>query len=187
LLESEEFKQLWQRINTKTRYTLHFDSEALIKQCTRQINDEVESNEIAYQMERFDITMSQNSGIGSKASENGIIETKGYHGELPDLVEELKKATQLTTQSIKKILSGLDDYLLNDFVKNPQDFIYKVAQVINNQKKKLLVDGIEYEELRGDDGAVLYYDQSLFDDYTQVPETKIVDIVSKKASMIVSW
>jgi type III restriction enzyme len=158
-----------------------FDSKALIEQCTRQINDEVEINEIVYQMERFDITMSQNSGIGGKTSQRGIIETKGFYGELPDLIEALKQATQLTTQSIKKILSGLDDYLLKDFVKNPQDFIYKVAQVINNQKRKLLVDGIEYEELRGDDGAVLYYDQSLFDDYIQVPETKIVDIVSNKS------
>ncbi len=178
IFNSEEFKELWKKISTKTRYKINFDSEDLIKKCIEKINDTVEINEIVYQIERFDISMNEKTGITGDRTDSGIINTDGYIGELPDLVEELKKETNLTINSITKILSELDDYLLEDFVRNPQDFIYQVSKVINNEKTKLLLNGIEYEELKNEDGEVLYYDQSLFSDFHKVPENKVLDIDS---------
>ncbi|MEA2029260.1 MAG: DEAD/DEAH box helicase family protein, partial [Campylobacterota bacterium] len=115
ILESKEFKELWERIKTKTRYKLHFDSEELINRCSERINDEVQTNEIIYEVESFGITMRESSGIGGKRESSGIVQTKGYTGQLPDLAEELKRATNLTLESIKKILNQLYDYLLEDF------------------------------------------------------------------------
>lgn len=176
ILDSLEFKELWKRISTKTRYKINFDSEELIENCIEQINNEVSINEIVYQIEKFDITMNEEKGISANTTDSGIINTNGYIGELPDLVEELKKETNLTLNTVKMILNGLDDYLLEDFISNPQDFIYQVSKVINNQKTKLLLNGIEYEELRNENGEVLYYDQSLFTDLYKIPENRIVDI-----------
>lgn len=176
ILESIEFKELWKRIATKTRYKINFDSEELIKNCINQINEEVSINEIVYQIEKFDITMSKEKGISGNTTDSGVINTSGYIGDLPDLVEELKKETNLTVNTVKMILNGLEDYLLEDFVLNPQDFIFQVSKVINNQKTKLLLNGIEYEELKGENGEVLYYDQSLFTDLYKIPENRIVDI-----------
>lgn len=176
ILNSPEFKELWKRISTKTRYKINFDSSNLIENCIEDINENVEVKKIVYQFETFDITMNEETGIGGNTKGSGIINTNGYIGELPDLVEELKKETNLTVNTIKMILERLNDYLLDDFIKNPQDFIYQVSKVINNQKTKLLLKGIEYEELKGEDGEVLYYDQSLFTDFKDTPENKIIDI-----------
>jgi len=180
ILDSPEFRELWRRISTKTRYKINFDSKTLYEKCIEQINNEVEINEIVYQIEKFDISMSEKSGVSGNRLDSGIVNTDGYIGELPNLVEELKKETNLTTNTIKKILEGLDDYLIDDFIRNPQDFIYQVSKVINNEKSKLLLKGIEYEELKNDDGEILYYDQSLFTDLINVPENKIVDIENIK-------
>ncbi|MEA3353607.1 MAG: DEAD/DEAH box helicase family protein [Campylobacterota bacterium] len=181
ILDSPEFKELWKRISTKTRYKINFDSEELKDNCVDIINNEVSINEIVYRIDKFDITMSEKSGIGGETTDSGIINTKGYMGDLPDLIQELKKETNLTINTIKMILNELDDYLLEDFIRNPQDFIYQVSKVINNEKKKLLLNGIEYEELKSDNGEVLYYDQSLFTDLHKIPENKIVDIMSDKS------
>lgn len=176
ILLSPEFKELWKRISTKTRYKINFNSQKLIDNCVEIINNDVEINEIVYVIERFDITMSEKNGIDGNRLDSGIINTNGYIGELPDLIEELKKETNLTINTIKMILNGLEDYLLEDFIKNPQDFIFQVSKVINNQKTKLLLNGIEYEELKDENGEVLYYDQSLFTDLKDIPENKIIDI-----------
>ena len=176
ILLSPEFIELWKRISTKTRYKINFESKELIDNCIKQINEEVEVNQIVYQFEKFDITMSEEKGIGGNRLDSGIINTNGYIGELPDLIDELKKETNLTIKTIKMILEGLDDYLIEDFIKNPQDFIFQVSKGINNQKTKLLLNGIEYEELKSENGEILYYDQSLFTDLTNIPESKIVDI-----------
>ena len=97
---------------------------------------------------------------------------------MPNLVQELIIETNLTKQTICKILEGIENDLLEDFIDNPRDFIFKVSQSINNQKKLLLIDGIEYQEQKGDNGEILYYDQSLFEDLKDVAESTILDLDS---------
>jgi len=76
--------------------------------------------------------------------------------ELPDLLTELQDRTQLTRRSIFRIL--FDSQRLDDFKRNPQQFIVLAAEVINGCKQRALVDGIKYQRI-GDDA---YYAQELF-------------------------
>ena len=92
------------------------------------------------------------------------------------MIKELELKTDLTIKTICNILKKLDDYLIDDFIKNPYDFINKVSNLINNEKTKLLVNGLEYEELKDENGEVIYYDKSLFSDYKDICEDSIVDI-----------
>ena len=77
--------------------------------------------------------------------------------ELPDILTELQNRTQLTRRSIGRIL--VDSHRLNDFKRNPQQFIEIVADAINRCKRVVLVDGIRYQRL-GDDQ---FYAQELFE------------------------
>ena len=76
--------------------------------------------------------------------------------ELPDVLTDLQDRTQLTRRSIHRILC--ESGRLEDFKRNPQQFIDLADQVINRCKRKVLVDGIKYQRL-GDDH---YYAQELF-------------------------
>lgn len=179
-IDSVEFRELWKRISTKTRYKINFDSRKLITKSIEKIN-ELEINEIVYKIETFDIQMSEKTGISGERSDSGVVQTSGYKGLLPDLVEELKNETNLTKNTIREILMGIDEFLLEDFTLNPQDFIFQVSTTINNEKRNFLLDGLEYEELKDENGNILYYDQSLFTDLKNVPENKLVETKSDKS------
>ena len=77
--------------------------------------------------------------------------------ELPDVLTELQDRTQLTRRSIQRILC--DSGRLDDFKRNPQQFIELAEQAINRCKQRALVDGIKYQRL----GDEHYYAQELFE------------------------
>jgi type III restriction enzyme len=96
---------------------------------------------------------------GIEANETGtsapiILEEQDI--ELPDLLTELQDRTQLTRKSLVRILT--ESQRLDDFKKNPQQFIDLVADSINRAKRMALVDGIKYQRI----GEDAYYAQELF-------------------------
>ena len=77
--------------------------------------------------------------------------------ELPDLLTDLQDRTQLTRRTLVRVLTECGR--LDDFKRNPQQFIEQTAEIINRCKRMALVDGIRYEKL-GDDHV---YVQELFE------------------------
>jgi len=77
--------------------------------------------------------------------------------ELPDILTDLEAKTQLTRRSIYRIL--VESKRLDDFKRNPQQFIELAADIIIRTKRMALVDGIKYQRI-GDDA---YYAQQLFE------------------------
>jgi len=77
--------------------------------------------------------------------------------ELPDILTDLQDKTLLTRRSIHRIL--VDSGRLDDFKRNPQQFIELAAEIINRSKRMALVDGIKYQRI----GAEEYYAQQLFE------------------------
>ncbi len=77
--------------------------------------------------------------------------------ELPDILTDLQDKTQLTRRSIHRIL--VESGRLDDFKRNPQQFIEIAAEIINRSKRMALVDGIKYQRI----GAEEYYAQQLFE------------------------
>jgi type III restriction enzyme len=73
------------------------------------------------------------------------------------VLTDLQDKTQLTRRSIHRILIGSGR--LNDFTRNPQEFIELTAEAINRAKRLALVDGIKYQRL----GDEQYYAQELFE------------------------
>jgi type III restriction enzyme len=73
------------------------------------------------------------------------------------VLTELQDRTQLTRRSIQRILTG--SLRLNDFARNPQQFIELATEAINRCKRLALVDGIKYQRL----GDEFYYAQELFE------------------------
>ena len=77
--------------------------------------------------------------------------------ELPDLLTDLQDRTQLTRRTIYRVLVGSGR--LDDFKRNPQQFIEMAAEAINRCKGRVVVDGIKYQRL----GDEHYYAQELFE------------------------
>ena len=77
--------------------------------------------------------------------------------DLPDLLTDLQDRTQLTRRTIHRILIG--SRRLDDFKRNPQEFIDLAAEAVNRCKRLAIVDGIKYQRL----GDAQYYAQELFE------------------------
>ena len=157
VLDSAEFKALWDRIKHKTTYRVAFDNEGLIEACSGALAKAPPIPKTRLQWRKADIAIGQ---AGVEATETAGVATVVLQNsdiELPDILTELQDRTQLTRRSIYRIL--VESHRLGDFGRNPQQFIELAGRAINECKQQALVDGIRYRRIG--DGS--YYAQELFE------------------------
>ena len=156
ILDSPEFKALWDRIKHKTTYRVQFDNEKLIQDCIRALQDSapIAKTRLQWRKASMAITKAAVEATEQKGADTHYLEESDI--ELPDLLTDLQDRTQLTRRSLQRILS--ESRRLADFKRNPQQYIEQAAEVINRCKRLALVEGIKYQRL-GDDE---YYGQELF-------------------------
>jgi type III restriction enzyme len=157
VLQSEEFKQLWDRIKHKTTYRVQFDNAALLATCTEAIRNAPPISKTRLQWRKADIAIGKAGVEVTETATSAPVVLEERDIELPDLITDLQDKTQLTRRSIVRILS--DSGRLDDFKRNPQQFLEFAAQAINRAKRLAIVDGIKYQRL----GDEQYYAQELFE------------------------
>ena len=157
VLDSPEFKALWDRIKYKTTYRVHFDNERLIRDCITAVIQAPPISKVRLQWRKAGMEIGQAGIVAQERGGATVVVLDEGDIELPDILTELQNRTQLTRKSIARIL--VESERLNDFKRNPQQFIETVADAINRCKRIVLVDGIRYQRL-GDDA---YYAQELFE------------------------
>jgi len=150
--ETPAFQALWSKINAKATYKIAVDSQKLQEASIESINQFLEVDRVkvkittAMQKEELeaqdlaDSTMMQNATNHYERIDHELGETK-Y-----DLVGELERSTALTRRTIATILATITPEKFALFGVNPEAFILKVGNLINQQKAKLLVDGIVYSK-----------------------------------------
>ena len=156
VLDSAEFKALWDRIKHKTTYRVTFDNDDLLKRCAEALWKAPAIPKTRLQWRKADVAIGQAGVAVTETAGAATVVLDDADIELPDVLTELQDRTQLTRRSIQRILSG--SRRLNDFRRNPQQFIELAAQAINHCKRQALVDGIKYQRL----GEHSYYAQELF-------------------------
>src|SRR6185437_14233416 len=157
VLQSAEFKALWDRIKHKTTYRVQFDNEALIQKCIAAIKDGPPITKTRLEWRKADIVIGKAGVEATETATSAPVVLEERDIELPDVLTDLQDKTQLTRRSIHRILIGSGR--LNDFTRNPQEFIELTADGVNRAKRLALVDGIKYQRL----GDEQYYAQELFE------------------------
>lgn len=157
VLHGADFKALWERIKHKTTYRVQFDNEALLATCIKALADAPPIAKTRLQWRKADLAIGR-AGVDTKATVTSAPVTLDEGDiELPDILTDLQDKTQLTRRSIHRILVGSER--LDDFKRNPQQFIERAAEIINRAKRMALVDGIKYQRI----GDEAYYAQQLFE------------------------
>ena len=158
VLVSAEFRALWDRIKHKTTYRVHFDNEKLIEKCIDALNDMPQIAKTRLQWRKAGIAIGKSGVDATEKAGADTVTLNENDIELPDLLTELQDRTQLTRKTIARILT--ESTRLNEFKRNPQQFIELTAESINRCKRLALVDGIKYQRL----GDEAYWAQELFED-----------------------
>ncbi len=157
ILQSPEFKALWDRIKYKTTYRVHFDNEKLVESCIDALRNAPPIPRPRLQWRKADIAIGKAGveAIERQGATTVVLDETDI--ELPDLLTDLQDRTQLTRRTIHRILTG--SLRLDDFKRNPQQFIELAAEAVNRCKRLAVVDGIKYQKL----GNEHFYAQELFE------------------------
>ena len=153
-LAMPEFKALWNKINTRTVYAVDFDPQELISHSINALNSKLRVHKIAYNIETGEM-----AAIKSKETlEKGEAFSKNESATvqrtiLPDnkvkydLIGKLVSETGLTRKDILNILTGIEKAIFEQYKYNPEEFILKTAQLINEQKATAIIEHITYHIL----------------------------------------
>ena len=157
VLDSADFKALWERIKHKTTYRVHFDNEAMLASCIHALADAPPIAKTRLQWSKADMTIARSGVEATERATSASVVLEETQIDLPDILTELQDKTALTRRSLHRIL--VESQRLDDFQRNPQKFIELATEIINRTKRHALVDGIKYQRI----GEGAYYAQELFE------------------------
>ena len=143
--------------SSTTPYRVQFDNDKLVKECAEALRDCPPISKTRLQWRKADLAIGKAGVEVTETAVSAPTVLEETDNELPDLLTDLQDKTQLTRRSIVRILTTSGR--LDDFKRNPQQFIELAAESINRTKRLALVDGIKYQRL----GDEYYYAQELFE------------------------
>ena len=154
--KKKEFKTLWNEINHRYVYTVHYNSEELIQKAIAAINSDLNVTQLKYVVttgiqgdDELDFTGEQST----RTKEMRDVSTSNVPY---DLVGEIAKAATLTRRTVTRILKGIQRSKLYMFKNNPEEFIRKVSHIIREQKATMIVEHISYNRTENQ------YDSDIF-------------------------
>ena len=151
--QKKEFQKLWQRINRKAIYRIDFDSEELIQNCVRALNNQLQVSPLQYKVQvgiqNEGLTDSQlNRGDGFAITDTttegaNFIQSKVKY----DLVGKVSESTQLKRETTASILDRINPETFNKYRQNPEQFISETSRIITEQKATMVIEQLTYDEI----------------------------------------
>lgn len=156
ILLSPEFLELWNKIKQKTSYRVKVDSAALVSQCVKDLQDmePIPKARLVSQTANLNI---ETGGVTHLETGFQTTDIEDSYSKMPDVLAVIGEQTLTSRAVICDIL--LQSGRFKDLNNNPQLFIERCVEIINNRLHHLDVDGISYLKLEGND----YYIQEVFD------------------------
>lgn len=152
----KEFQNLWSRINKKAIYEVEFDSKDFINKAIDALNRKLHVTKIYFKIEKgqLDKIKSKDDLLSGTAF---VKETRNEYDSKNisvanssvkyDLVGKLVEGTGLIRKDIVAILVGLEKNVFNQFKNNPEEFIIKATNLINEEKAMTIIGHVEYSLL----------------------------------------
>ncbi len=154
-LAMPEFKALWSKINSKSVYVVDFDTDELVKKSIESLNTKLRVSKMYFKVETG--TMNQIQSKEELINGESFVkeESASYGGDITpansnikyDLIGKLVDETGLTRKAIIQILQGIKPITFNQFKDNPEEFIIKASNLINDQKATAIIEHITYDVL----------------------------------------
>lgn len=174
-LQEKDFKELWEKISQKTSYFATIDSDDLVKDCIKAINENLEADSIKIKIDTISVDMeSENDFMKLRWKVMASSAEESNHTfKIGNIVDELSKETNLTRKSIVRILEGINN--LGLLFKNPQDFILSMTSILKNTLNEKIVGGIQYKPIREKYSVFSFGDDEGYEDKVVPTNRSIYD------------
>ena len=150
-----EFLELWKRINAKTTYSVEYETDVLAAGTVKSIKamEKIAPVKIRVSEAGLDV---EKAGVSTTMlrESSDVVE---FRGAVPDVIAYLQGETELTRSTIVRILR--ESGRLKEFLVNPQKFMDAVAAILKRELHKLMVDGIKYEKIEGEEYSVRLFEE----------------------------
>lgn len=154
--DKKEFKELWNEINHRYVYIVHYDSKELIENAIRSINENLTVSVLSYVVTTGAQGNEELEFTGEKTMATEHITEVCTSTAKYDLVGEIAHGVTLTRRTVVKILKGIYEEKLYLFRNNPEEFIRNVVKLIKEQKATMIVDHISYNKTENTYDATIF-------------------------------
>ena len=159
----KEFQDLWRKINSQTYYTVNFKTEDLIFRAVYELDTHLKVSEINIHvvegtMDEIKSKKQLEAGMAMRVREadtHKVLELVGENVKY-DLIGKLVEDTGLTRKAIVTILKKISPKTFNMFKANPEEFIIKAGNIINQCKAVAVVEHVAYHKTNRE------YDSDIF-------------------------
>lgn len=151
-LAMPEFKALWGKINSKSVYVVDFDTDELVRKAIASLDAKLRVSKIYVNVKLGELDRIDSKEALSDGSAFAVRETSSYGNTITansnvkyDLIGKLVDETGLTRKAVIQILQGIQKPVFEQFKDNPEEFIIKVAALINDEKATAIIQHITYD------------------------------------------
>lgn len=150
----KEFQALWQQINRKTYYEVDFETEDLIAKAIAGLDESlhVTTIHIALTSGRLEHIQSKEELEAGQAMQVGTtrnikLKEAVASGVRYDLLGELVQRTGLKRSTIATILQRIKPETFGMYRTNPEEFIIRAGNIINERKSSAVIEHIAYHKM----------------------------------------
>ena len=164
----KEFQALWQQINRKTYYEVDFETEDLIAKSVAGLDESlhVTTIHIALTSGRLEHIQSKEALEAGQAMQVGTtrnikLKEAVASGVRYDLLGELVQRTGLKRSTIATILQRIKPETFGMYRTNPEEFIIRAGNIINECKSSAVIEHIAYHKMDQQYDADIFAAQEL--------------------------
>ena len=140
----DEFKRLWAEINHRYVYTVHYDSEELIRKSIAAIDKDLTVTQMKYVVTTGEQGEDDLEFTGKQTTSRQTMREVSTSTVPYDLVGDIARGATLTRKTVVRILKGILPARLLLFKNNPEEFIRNIVKIIKEQKATMIVEHITY-------------------------------------------
>jgi len=174
----KEFQDLWNRINRKAAYTVHFETPELVKKCVSALEKELKVSPLQYTIQRGEQTESataealkQGEAFRLEETDTGSLRASVQSAVKYDLIGKIAEDTQLTRSTISSILQGMNIAVFSQYKVNPEDFILKTSRIVNEQKATVIVEHLAYDPVEDAHTLEIFTQEKPKEDFSKAVKT----------------
>lgn len=169
-LNSREFKELWSKINAKSVYVVDFDTDELVRKAVAALDMKLHVGKIYFRVEKGSMaeiesrdTLINGQSFMKEGSDTYDTDRtiKANQSVKYDLVGKLVEETGLTRKAIVQILTEIWPATFSQFKDNPEEFIIKAAQLINEEKATAIIEHITYDMMEDHYGTDIFTEPTI--------------------------
>lgn len=142
VIKSDLFNSLWEKVSPKAKYYVKIQSEKLIEEVVREINN-IEVNKLKINIKKLKIEKIRHSVFEEEFIKDSS-ETLKVNRVL-NLISYIEKETNLTRKTIFDILNKTNS--LTQLFVNPYKYSEYITEIIKELKKSFEVEDIQYQNL----------------------------------------